>query len=58
MLMKYTYTEFRHNRYVWCSVWMKHIGGWQGMHLNKKMEYMRNNHLYQKGENTIQKHRY
>lgn len=27
-----------------------HIGGWQGMHLNKKMEYMRKNHFIPEGE--------
>lgn len=32
-----------------------HIGGWQGMHLNKKMEYMRNNHFIPEGETRYTK---
>ena len=32
-----------------------HIGGWQGMHLNKKMEYMRNHNYIPEGETKYTK---
>ena len=32
-----------------------HIGGWQGMHLNKKMEYMRKNHYLPEGDTRYTK---
>lgn len=38
-----------------CCLDEAHIGGWSGMHLNKKMEYLRKHHYLPKGETKYTK---